>query len=228
MNPWTLLVPAIASRLEGHLARHGGRTTSCSSCCSARSSTSSSSSSSCSAAPSGATFTSDPSQVTAVIACRNGADVLPGTIAELRARSCRRPHPGGGRRQHRRHRRMSRARWAARCSASSAPRARRPRSTYAIHRVRTPLTLLLDDDTRLGGARMPTSLHRSRRRATRSRSTCCPTAAIAMARAATTSSAHLQRYEYGKSMEIGKRFHDVDAVGELRLGRGRACSAPPT
>src|SRR5512146_2853634 len=30
-------------------------------------------------------FRSDPSGVTAVIACRNGADVLPGTVAELAA-----------------------------------------------------------------------------------------------------------------------------------------------
>jgi len=29
---------------------------------------------------------------------------------------------------------------------------------YAVYRVQTPYTLLLDDDTRLGGARLPTSL----------------------------------------------------------------------
>src|SRR5438132_133030 len=67
---------------------------------------------------------------------------------------------------------------------------------------------LLDDDTRLGGARLPTSLitddgfdavafqvlpDRRDRSGARGNGFL----------------GHLQRYEYGKSMEIGKRFHDV-------------------
>src|SRR5207247_4218030 len=79
---------------------------------------------------------------------------------------------------------------------------------FAVYRVHTPFTLLLDDDTRLGGARIPTSLladqgydavafhvlpDRRSRDGARGRSFL----------------GDLQRYEYGKSMEIGKRFHDV-------------------
>lgn len=77
-----------------------------------------------------------------------------------------------------------------------------------MHRVHTPYTLILDDDTRLGGARIPTSLlsdegydavafhvlpDRRNREGARGNNFL----------------GALQRYEYGKSMEIGKRFHDV-------------------
>src|SRR5262249_38795694 len=79
---------------------------------------------------------------------------------------------------------------------------------YAVYRVRTPYTLILDDDTRLGGARLPTSLlsdagydavayHVLPDRRNRDGSQ------------GNNFLGHLQRYEYGKSMEIGKRFHDV-------------------
>jgi cellulose synthase/poly-beta-1,6-N-acetylglucosamine synthase-like glycosyltransferase len=79
---------------------------------------------------------------------------------------------------------------------------------YAIHRVTTPYTLILDDDTRIGGARIPTSLlsdegfdavafHVLPDRRDRNGSH------------GATFLGRLQRYEYGKSMEIGKRFHDA-------------------
>jgi len=152
-------------------------------------------------------FTSDPSQVTAVIACRNGAEVLPGTIAELR-----RAMPGG--------RVMvvddgstDGTADVARALGAEVHRFVRSKGKasaihFALHRVRTPLVLLLDDDTRLGGAVLPTSLvleghadavafhvlpDRRNRDGARGNNFL----------------GSLQRYEYGKSMEIGKRFHDT-------------------
>lgn len=79
---------------------------------------------------------------------------------------------------------------------------------FGIHRVRTPYVLLLDDDTRLGEARIPTSLldqydaaafnvvpdRRDRHGPHGSGLVSC-----------------LQRYEYCKSMEIGRRFQDGTA-----------------
>jgi cellulose synthase/poly-beta-1,6-N-acetylglucosamine synthase-like glycosyltransferase len=79
---------------------------------------------------------------------------------------------------------------------------------FAVHRVKTPLTLLLDDDTRLGGARMPTSLL--------AEEGYDAVAFHVLPDRRNRDGSHgnnflgaLQRYEYGKSMEIGKRFHDV-------------------
>lgn len=79
---------------------------------------------------------------------------------------------------------------------------------FGVHRVHTPYVLLLDDDTRLGDARIPTSLldrfdaaafnvvpdRRDRYGPQGSRLIAC-----------------LQRYEYSKSMEIGRRFQDGSA-----------------
>jgi cellulose synthase/poly-beta-1,6-N-acetylglucosamine synthase-like glycosyltransferase len=152
-------------------------------------------------------FTSDPSGVTAVIPSRNGAERLPMTVGELKkylpaerilvvddASSDRTSAVAAelGCRVHRFERGKGKA--AA--------------VNFAVHRVATPLTLLLDDDTRMGGARIPTSLlteegydaaafhvlpdRRSREGA-----------------GGNNFLGALQRYEYGKSMEIGKRFHDV-------------------
>jgi cellulose synthase/poly-beta-1,6-N-acetylglucosamine synthase-like glycosyltransferase len=207
VNPWALLVPGFASRLEG-LSWPGstadrivfmvlfcalvdfvklviellGRTEP-------------------------RRYTSDPTQVTAVIACRNGASVLPGTILELR-RSLAGGHimvvddgSTDGTAEIAR---------ALGCEVHRFERGKGKASAinYAIHRVRTPLVLLLDDDTRLGGTRLPTSIileghadavafhvlpDRRNRDGARGNNFL----------------GDLQRYEYGKSMEIGKRFHDV-------------------
>jgi len=79
---------------------------------------------------------------------------------------------------------------------------------FGVHRVMTPYVLLLDDDTRIGEARIPTSLldqfdaaafnvvpdRRNRYGPKGSGLVAC-----------------LQRYEYCKSMEIGRRFQDGTA-----------------
>src|SRR5262249_2539113 len=73
-------------------------------------------------------------------------------------------------------------------------------------RVQTPLTLLLDDDTRLGGARIPTSLITEDDYDAVAFHVLPDRRSRAGARG-NTFLGHLQRYEYGQSMEIGKRFH---------------------
>jgi cellulose synthase/poly-beta-1,6-N-acetylglucosamine synthase-like glycosyltransferase len=153
------------------------------------------------------TFESDPSQVTAVIACRNGAAVLPGTIAELR-----RTLPGsqilvvddGS---------SDETTEVARklgCLVHRFERGKGKASAvnYAIHRVRTPLVLLLDDDTRLGGARFPTSLITSGE-ADAVAFRVLPDRRNRDGARGNNFLGSVQRYEYAKSMEIGKRFHDV-------------------
>jgi hypothetical protein len=152
-------------------------------------------------------FTCDASQVTAVIPCRNGAEHLPGTVAELSrflppermivVDDASTDGTGAVARE-------------LGCVVHRFPHRKGKASAihYAIHRVTTPLTLLLDDDTRMGGAQVPTSLitedgydavafHVLPDRRDRDG-----------ARGNNFLGA-LQRYEYGKSMEIGKRFQDV-------------------
>jgi len=152
-------------------------------------------------------FQSDPSLVTAVIPCRNGARVLPATVEELRrfipperilvvddASSDDTVAVAE----------------ALGCQVHRFPKRKGKAAAvnFAVHRVKTPLTLLIDDDTRLGGARIPTSLisedgydavafHVLPDRRNRGGSE------------GNNLLGALQRYEYGKSMEIGKRFHDV-------------------
>jgi cellulose synthase/poly-beta-1,6-N-acetylglucosamine synthase-like glycosyltransferase len=153
------------------------------------------------------TFRSDPSLVTAMIPCRNGASVLPGTVGELRQAFpperilVVNDSSDDG---------TARIAGGLGCTVLEFTRQKGKAAAvnYAVHQVRTPLTLLLDDDTRVGGARLPTSLitdegfdavafhvlpdRRDREGAHGNHLL-----------------GHLQRYEYGKSMEIGKRFHDV-------------------
>ncbi len=152
-------------------------------------------------------FRSDAGQVTAVIPCHNGASVLPATISELtrllppqRIMVVDDGSTDG-------------TADVARSLGAQVHRFERGKGKvaaihYGIYRVQTPLTLLLDDDTRLGGARLPTSLlsddgfdavafhvlpDRRERGGAHGNNLL----------------GHVQRYEYGKSMAIGKRFHDV-------------------
>jgi cellulose synthase/poly-beta-1,6-N-acetylglucosamine synthase-like glycosyltransferase len=152
-------------------------------------------------------FRVDPAVVTAVIASRNGARVLPGTVGELRrflppARILVVDDASSDQ--------TSRVAASLGCEVHRFDKRKgKPAAVnYAIHRVKTPLTLLLDDDTRLGGAQIPTSLllndgydavafHVLPDRRDRDGAQ------------GNNLWGHLQRYEYGKSMEIGKRFHDV-------------------
>jgi cellulose synthase/poly-beta-1,6-N-acetylglucosamine synthase-like glycosyltransferase len=152
-------------------------------------------------------FGSDPTLVTAVIASRDGAAHLPGTIAELKrllpAERILVIDDGSA---------DGTARVASEAGCTvhrfETGKGKAAAINYAVHRVTTPYTLLLDDDTRLGGARIPTSLLSDDG---------FDAVAFAVlpdrrdrdgARGNNFLGA-LQRYEYGKSMEIGKRFHDV-------------------
>jgi cellulose synthase/poly-beta-1,6-N-acetylglucosamine synthase-like glycosyltransferase len=153
------------------------------------------------------TYTSDPSLVTAIVPSKNGAAHLPGTVADLvrfvpaerilviddgstddtfavaSALGCQVHHFD-----------HSKGKAAA--------------INFAVYRVKTPYTLLLDDDTRLGGMSIPTSL------LSRDGYDAVAFHVLPDRRNRDGARGHnflgaLQRYEYGKSMEIGKRFHDV-------------------
>lgn len=152
-------------------------------------------------------FTSDMSLVSVIIACKNGEQVLPGTIADL----LRYLPPGriivvdDGSTD-----KTSEVVAALGCQVHRFEHSKGKAAAinFAIHRVKTPYVLLLDDDTRLGDSVIPTSM-------------LGPDGWDAVAfhvlpDRRNRDGAHgnnfvgaLQRYEYGKSMEIGKRFHDV-------------------
>ncbi len=152
-------------------------------------------------------FRSDPAQVTAVIPSRNGARLLAATIEELRPQIP--PErvivvddgstDGTG---------DVARRLGCRVYSFSHTKGKASAINYAVFRVSTPFTLLLDDDTRMGNARLPTALL--------SEDACDAVAFHVLPDRRSRNGAlgnnfigHLQRYEYGKSMEIGKRFHDM-------------------
>ena len=152
-------------------------------------------------------FRSDPSRVTAVIACRNGAEVLPGTITDLLPQipAERILVVDDGSTDD-----TSGVARALGCRVYRFERSKGKASAinFAVFRVSTPYTLLLDDDTRMGNARLPTALLDS--------GVCDAVAFHVLPDRRNRHGAlgnnflgALQRYEYGKSMEIGKRFHDA-------------------
>jgi cellulose synthase/poly-beta-1,6-N-acetylglucosamine synthase-like glycosyltransferase len=155
----------------------------------------------------GRAFRSEPQHVTAVVASRNGATELPVTLHELREHLPAErilvvddaSSDGTGE--------LARDRG---CNVHRFQRSKGKASAinYSVHRVATPLTLILDDDTRLGGTRIPTSLitddgydavafH------------VLPDRRVRDGADGANFLGALQRYEYGKSMAIGRRFHDV-------------------
>jgi cellulose synthase/poly-beta-1,6-N-acetylglucosamine synthase-like glycosyltransferase len=173
----------------------------------------------------GRTFTSDPSLVTAVIACRNGADQLSETVAQLIPQIP--PErilvvDDGS---------TDRTADLARSLGCQVHRFEKSKGKAAaindaVYRVRTPYTLLLDDDTRVGSMRLPTSLL--------SEDGHDAVAFHVLPDRRDRGGAHgnhfigaLQRYEYGKSMEIGRRFHDVSQSVSYVPGRP-ACSGRKT
>lgn len=151
-------------------------------------------------------FTSNPEEVTALIACHNSASVLQYTLEDL---------------QHT----LSNDRiivvddgstdntseiankLGVRVYRFEKNKGKVCAINFGIYRVSTKYTLILDDDTRIGNASLPTSLLDAGYNAVAfSVLPCRRSREITNGRNLLSC---LQRYEYGKSMEIGKRFQDA-------------------
>ena len=102
-------------------------------------------------------FRSDPSLVTAVIAARNGANLIAGTIDELAGQiPPERIHVvDDGSTDDTAE--IARAKGCV-VHRFSQSKGKASAINFAVYRVKTPFTLLLDDDTRMGNARLPTNL----------------------------------------------------------------------
>jgi glycosyltransferase involved in cell wall biosynthesis len=151
-------------------------------------------------------FASSPDDVTAVVPCHNSASVIRQTIEDLL-------HV------------LSPDRIIVVDDASTDDTAEIARSmgvrvfqfkknkgkvsaiNLGIFRVKTRYTLLIDDDTRLGASRLPTSLLEEGYSAVAFN--VLPSRRARELVNGTNFVSCLQRYEYSKSMEIGKRFQDA-------------------
>jgi|ERR1700693_289095 len=154
------------------------------------------------------TFSSNPKEVTAIIPCHNGAEVLQETIKELLRILPKEQiiviDDGSTDNTSEVAKNMG-----AHVFRFEKNKGKVSAINFGIYRVKTKYTLLLDDDTRIGHLRLPTSLldegysavafNLLPSRRTKDRDGVNGTNFISC----------LQRYEYGKSMEIGKRFQDV-------------------
>ncbi len=151
-------------------------------------------------------FTSNPEEVTALIACHNSADIIQYTLEELQ-------------------RTFSNDRiividdgstdntaeiankFGVRVYRFEKNKGKVCAINFGIYRVSTKYTLIMDDDIRIGNARMPTSLLDAGYSAVAfNLLPCRRSRELTNGRSLLSC---LQRYEYGKSMEIGKRFEDV-------------------
>lgn len=142
----------------------------------------------------------DLRKVTTVIASRNGEGVLEDTLADLQRRAMANvivvsngSTDGTA---------AVARRLGARCFEVEEPIGKVRAIEYALEHVATPYVLLIDDDTRVGDARIPTGLLDAGYRAV----------AFRLFAEVSTWVTRLQSYEYRKSADITKRFHNGGAT----------------
>jgi len=142
----------------------------------------------------------DLRKVTTVVASRNGEEALEGTLADLQRRAMANvivvsngSTDGTA---------AVARRLGARCLEVEEPIGKVRAIEYALEHVATPYVLLIDDDTRVGDARIPTGLLDDGHRAV----------AFRVFAEVSTWVTRLQSYEYRKSADIAKRFHNGATV----------------